>query len=219
MKVTYGKVWSTLSSVDCNNLKKEKNGLDYLSWASAWGILMKHYPDATYTFYDNDYESNGTVAVNCSVQIGECSRSMWLPVMDYRNKAISAPTSSDINKAKMRCLVKCIAMFGLGHYIYDGEDLPSVSDSPVSEKANAPQSSETLVSGGHILYNDKLKIPCGAQKGKHYEEVYNDSLVAVDNHINHFKGIKKLKASESLHLNQLLAYKRAINSEPSNGVA
>ena len=25
----------------------------------------------------------------------------------------------------MRCLVKCIALFGLGHYIYAGEDLPS----------------------------------------------------------------------------------------------
>jgi hypothetical protein len=24
----------------------------------------------------------------------------------------------------MRCLVKCIAVFGLGHYIYAGEDLP-----------------------------------------------------------------------------------------------
>jgi hypothetical protein len=34
----------------------------------------------------------------------------------------------------MRCLVKAIAMFGLGHYIYAGEDLPraeQVSDSEV----------------------------------------------------------------------------------------
>jgi hypothetical protein len=44
--------------------------------------------------------------------------------MDMRNAAVKAPTSVDINKAKMRCLTKCIAMFGLGHYIYAGEDLP-----------------------------------------------------------------------------------------------
>lgn len=30
----------------------------------------------------------------------------------------------DINTAIMRCLVKNIAMFGLGLYIYSGEDLP-----------------------------------------------------------------------------------------------
>ena len=28
----------------------------------------------------------------------------------------------------MRCLVKCLAMFGLGHYIYAGEDLPQDSE-------------------------------------------------------------------------------------------
>ena len=30
----------------------------------------------------------------------------------------------DINKTIMRCLVKNLAMFGLGLYIYAGEDLP-----------------------------------------------------------------------------------------------
>ena len=30
----------------------------------------------------------------------------------------------DINKTVMRCLVKNLAMFGLGLYIYAGEDLP-----------------------------------------------------------------------------------------------
>jgi hypothetical protein len=30
----------------------------------------------------------------------------------------------DINKTLMRCLVKNLAMFGLGIYIYAGEDLP-----------------------------------------------------------------------------------------------
>ena len=33
----------------------------------------------------------------------------------------------DINTAIMRCLVKCLAMFGLGTYIYAGEDLPEAS--------------------------------------------------------------------------------------------
>jgi hypothetical protein len=35
----------------------------------------------------------------------------------------------DINKTVMRCLVKNMAMFGLGLYLYKGEDLPE-TDSP-----------------------------------------------------------------------------------------
>ena len=39
-------------------------------------------------------------------------------------KHVDAATMFDINKAIMRCLVKNLAMFGLGLYIYAGEDLP-----------------------------------------------------------------------------------------------
>lgn len=53
-------------------------------------------------------------------------RHMWLPVMDHRNKAIINPDKFAINSSKMRCLVKCFAMFGLGHYIYAGEDINPV---------------------------------------------------------------------------------------------
>ena len=40
----------------------------------------------------------------------------------------------DINKTIMRCLTKNLAMFGLGHYIYAGEDLPESKPEPVSLK-------------------------------------------------------------------------------------
>jgi DNA-directed RNA polymerase subunit RPC12/RpoP len=39
-------------------------------------------------------------------------------------KSVEAISMFDINKAVMRCLVKNLAMFGLGLYIYAGEDLP-----------------------------------------------------------------------------------------------
>jgi len=44
--------------------------------------------------------------------------------MDNRNNAVMQPNSRAISDTKMRCLVKAIAMFGLGSYIYAGEDLP-----------------------------------------------------------------------------------------------
>lgn len=43
---------------------------------------------------------------------------------EYITKHVEAATMMDVNKAIMRCLVKNLAMFGLGLYIYAGEDLP-----------------------------------------------------------------------------------------------
>lgn len=43
---------------------------------------------------------------------------------EYIEKECEAATMFDINKTIMRCLVKNLAMFGLGLYIYAGEDLP-----------------------------------------------------------------------------------------------
>ena len=47
---------------------------------------------------------------------------------------VEAATMFDINKSIMRCLVKNLAMFGLGLYIYAGEDLPE--EDKEEEKAN-----------------------------------------------------------------------------------
>jgi hypothetical protein len=48
-----------------------------------------------------------------------------LPILDFRNKPIATPNAFDVNTSIMRCLVKAIAMHGLGLYIYAGEDMPS----------------------------------------------------------------------------------------------
>jgi len=134
-KLTYKEVWETLSKVDCSEHIEKKMNLSYLSWAWAFGTLMEHYADATFEFgafttaedamHDAMFYPDGSASVFVTVDIQGLKRSMWLPVMDNRNNAISNPSSRQISDAKMRCLVKCIALFGLGHYIYAGEDLPS----------------------------------------------------------------------------------------------
>jgi hypothetical protein len=144
-------VWKTLSSIDVNNKTEKKGNLTYLSWAWAWGELMNHFPEATYTFTEWEYPNgqsyvtkdvliydDGTCSVECELRIEDLVRKMWLPVMDYRNNAIENPTARQISDTKMRCLVKCISMFGLGHYIYAGEDLPQESASPPASKDKAP---------------------------------------------------------------------------------
>lgn len=53
----------------------------------------------------------------------------------YDEKTVETATMFDINKTIMRCLVKNIAMFGLGLYIFAGEDLPEDAEHDKQEKA------------------------------------------------------------------------------------
>lgn len=127
-------IWETLSKIDVSKHIEKKGNLSYLSWAWAWGVLMEKFPQCKYVFFPEHKHDDGSVTVSCELSIDECSRVMWLPVMDHKNNAVKEPDARKISDAKMRCLVKCIAMFGLGHYIYAGEDLPP-SD-PVDEFAH-----------------------------------------------------------------------------------
>ena len=51
------------------------------------------------------------------------------------NKAIPNPNAMDVNTAMMRCLVKTISLFGIGLYIYAGEDLPDEEAIDLSKAA------------------------------------------------------------------------------------
>ena len=135
-----------LYSLDVNKYVEKKNDLSYLSWAYAWAEFKKIYPDATYKVEKDAFgrcyfgESEIGYMVYTSVTAGDLTYEMWLPVMDGANKAmkdksytyatrygektVEAMTTFDVNKTVMRCLVKNLAMFGLGLYIYAGEDLP-----------------------------------------------------------------------------------------------
>ena len=124
-EVTAKDIWATLSAIDVSGRVEKKGNLSYLSWVWAWGTLMEHYPEAEFRFFkDKWHEQTNTVEVRCEVIIGSVKRRIWLPVMDNRNKAVENPTSREISDARMRCLVKCIALFGLGHHVYAKEDIP-----------------------------------------------------------------------------------------------
>ena len=117
-------VWEKLSAIDCAEKIEKKGNLSYLSWAWAWGMVKKHYPDANYEVHDDHIYPDDSVMTSVSVTIDAQTHTMWLPVMDNRNNAIAKPDARKVSDARMRCLVKAIAMHGLGHYIYAGEDLP-----------------------------------------------------------------------------------------------
>ncbi len=161
MSKTEKSVFETLSAINVNDKVEQKNGLTYLSWAWAWAEVKKNYPSATYKVVKDEatnmpFVFDPNMGYMCSTEVtikGE-TLEMWLPVMDGANKAMKlepyeyttrygkktcqGATMFDINKTIMRCLVKNLAMFGLGHYIYAGEDLPQ-DDKSVAEKLATPK--------------------------------------------------------------------------------
>jgi hypothetical protein len=120
---------SELLKINVNDHVEKKGNLSYLSWAWAWAEVLKIDPAARWTAHEyNDrpamYLPDGTAMVKVSVEIKGDVKTCVLPVMNNRNQAIPNPDAFSVNTAIMRCLAKCIAMFGLGLYIYAGEDLP-----------------------------------------------------------------------------------------------
>jgi hypothetical protein len=143
---------------------KDKYGnpikLSYLSWTWAWAEVKKRYPDANYEIEKFNgipyaYDPLTGYMVYTKVTIEGITHEMWLPVMDGQNRAmksepyeiqtkyktltVAPATMFDVNKTIMRCLTKNLAMFGLGLYIYAGEDLPETED----EKVEAPVAKTT----------------------------------------------------------------------------
>jgi len=159
-----------LSAINVNDKVEKKSNLTYLSWAWAWSEAKKSFPDASYKVISDTYtnkpyfydEALGYMVMTEVTIEGE-SLEMWLPVMDganksmlaqsytyqtrYGEKTVDAATMFDINKTLMRCLVKNLAMFGLGIYIYAGEDLPESETATVVAPAKKEVVLEALKKG------------------------------------------------------------------------
>ncbi|EXS35243.1 DUF1071 domain-containing protein [Acinetobacter sp. 826659] len=126
-----------LAAISISGHIEKKNNMSYLSWAWAVDKLMRIDPQANWAFRDPMTFPDGSMMVHCDVTVFGKTMYMFLPVMDHRNKAIVKPNAFDINKAMMRCLVKGIAVHGLGLYIYAGEDLPE--EEKTQQAAAQPQ--------------------------------------------------------------------------------
>ena len=140
---------SELLKINVNDHVEKKNGLTYLSWAWAWAEVLKIDPAARWTAHEWEgvpvcYLRNGTAMVKVSVEIKGDIKTCLLPVINHKNQPIVDPDSFQVNTATMRCLAKCIAMHGLGLYIYAGEDLPEGETPP------EPQTDPEEIGRAHV---------------------------------------------------------------------
>ena len=189
-------VFEVLNSVNVNGHTEGRNDLTYLSWVWAIAEVMKLYPDMQYEVVKHEnglpyvYDEKTGYMVYTKVTIEGVTHEMWLPVMDSSNKAmknvpykykaknkktgeeyektVEAATMFDINKTIMRCLTKNLAMFGLGLYIYAGEDLPE-------EEKNAKDKADKAQAALNDLKN-LYEMNGGTDWENHLKEIAPDGM-------------------------------------------
>ena len=131
-------IYKTLSTINVRDKVEKKGGLDYLSWANAWHMLKQNYPNAQRIIYEHDhtgfnfFTDGKTAWVKVGIVVNDIEHIDMLPVMDFRNNAISVDkiTSTDVNKTIQRATTKAIAMHGLGLSLWTGEDVPQEDEAP-----------------------------------------------------------------------------------------
>jgi hypothetical protein len=145
-------IFEKLLAIDVSSHVEKKGKFNYLSWPWAVAELRKVDPKASWRiihFYGG--EDKGIVAsanqpymktdcgyfVEVEVTVDDVKLSQIHPVLDHRNKPIPEPTAFDINTSIQRCLVKAIALHGLGLSLYAGEDLPP--NKPEEPKKPSPK--------------------------------------------------------------------------------
>ena len=109
-------------------VEKDYKGLNYISWANAYKLAMEQDPNFTFEVLEDadgfPLFSRGTChMVKTTVTMFGETKKMFLPVMDNRHNAVAEPNTRQISDSIMRCLVKNIALFGIGLSLYTGEDL------------------------------------------------------------------------------------------------
>jgi hypothetical protein len=129
--------YTELSRIDVSDHVEKKGKFSYLSWAWAVDVLRKHDPSATWEVIRFDgmpyMKTECGFFVEVAVTVNGITLSQIHPVLDNRNKPIAKPNAFEINTSIQRCLVKAIALHGLGLYIYAGEDLP-IDNAPINDQ-------------------------------------------------------------------------------------
>jgi hypothetical protein len=130
MKASNDNYFVELSKINVNDHVERKGQFSYLSWPFAVSQLRQFDPVATWQVLRFDGLPYLNTEAGCFVEVAVCVKGVSLsqihPVLDSKNRPILAPTAFDINTSIQRCLVKAIALHGLGLNLYAGEDLPLI---------------------------------------------------------------------------------------------
>lgn len=129
--------FARLNAINVSEFVEKKAGFAYLSWPYAVAQLRLADPTATWEVRRFDgmpfLLTEAGFFVEVAVTVQGVTLSQIHPVLDGRNRPLISPNAFDINSSIQRCLVKAIALHGLGLYVYAGEDLPQPQAAGLAE--------------------------------------------------------------------------------------
>lgn len=198
--------FAQLSNINVNDHLEKKGQFSYLSWPFAVAQLRLFDESATWQVLRFNglpflYTENGTF-VEVAVTVRGVTLSQIHPVLDSKNRPLLAPNAFDINSSIQRCLVKAIALHGLGLNVYAGEDLPieeldgsnSVGTSPLrpviisrssvsknSAQLNQPSAPKSLelLTANQLRYIKRLINETGADEAHVAKSVGCDEISTI----------------------------------------
>ena len=164
--------FDALYEMNLGDKVEKKDGLSYLTWSEAWKAFKEIYPSATFRVVPNPdtklpyfVDPQIGIMVFTEVTADDMTQQCFLPVLnssmkpmrleaynytvyDKQNrrqieKTCEAASMFDINKTIMRCLVKNLALYGVGLKLYQGEDIPCENSDDAAANAAEPKKNQT----------------------------------------------------------------------------
>jgi hypothetical protein len=167
--------FTKLNQINVSEHIEKKGQFSYLSWPYAVAQLRQADPAATWEVRRFDglpyLKTECGYFVEVAVTVQGVTLSQIHPVLDGKNQPIPEPSSFEINTSIQRCLVKTIALHGLGLYIYAGEDLPDCDKTPAEPSATptAPVTTHPTaspVTAAQVRYIERLIKDTGSDLNK-----------------------------------------------------
>ena len=155
--------FARLNQINVSDHIEKKGDFSYLSWPYAVAQLRLADPTAVWEVrrYDGlpSLKTDTGYFVEVAVTVQNVTLTQIHPVLDGKNRPIVEPTAFDINTSIQRCLVKAIALHGLGLYVYAGEDLPNGEEAP--QPKAVPIQRQRLITIGQQRFLEKLLVEAG----------------------------------------------------------
>jgi len=179
--------FARLNQVNVSAHLEKKGEFSYLSWPFAVAQLRLADPAAFWKvrrFNGLPYLKTETgYFVEVAVTLQGLTLSQIHPVLDGKNRPLFEPTAFDINTSIQRCLVKAIALHGLGLYVYAGEDLPDGETAqPTPPKAPVAPITGAKASPAQLRYIERLIAETGSELAKVLDYFGVGALTELSSH-------------------------------------
>jgi len=168
--------FARLNQINVSEHIEKKGEFAYLSWPYAVAQLRLADPTAAWDVRRFDglpyLKTEAGTFVEVAVTVQGLTLSQIHPVLDGKNRTLFEPTAFDINSSIQRCLVKAIALHGLGLYIYAGEDLPNGETPTAPPPKVTPIRQERTITPAQLRYLQRLIVEAKSSE-EHIKDYFN----------------------------------------------